>query len=676
MTGAWRILRREFHSYAATPWLYGVAVAFLLLTGLTFFIVVDGTREATMRFWFPNLSYVLLVTVPVVTSRTLAEERRTRHVDVLLAHPVDPLGMVVGKWLAVCGLFAAFLAVSLVYVVFLAAWGSPDWPPLVASYGGALLSIALFGAVGTLTSAVTTTSVAAGLASFAILIGLQLADAVPGLGKLSFVDPLDSFSRGAPRLSDVVYFVSGTLLCLVLAGFSELARRTARWARAALVPGALVAGSLAANWAVLPVDTILDVTATGRYTLSAASRDVLRNLDGPARITLFEAANSPQARDYRVLLKEYARTSSKVSYRLRDFERYRGEAYSLGISDNGQAVVEVGERREVVDPIMELPVTSAIQRLGRARPQTLCALQGHGERFLDDAGPYGFDAARLAMESNGVETMTIDLTASQLIPPECTMIGLFGPTIPLRDPEVAALHAFLKADGKMIVLREPDGPDLDPLTQPFGLRFLPGVVVDPDRSVAGDPRALLINRFPTEAPIVSNVPGAALVTAGGVTTAASEEQGLSVARVLESTDASWLELSATEGRYEPEKGDRPGPVVIGGAADLSRLSATGESRVKAGGPAINRTRLIVIADVDWATATFLDELGNRRLLGNAVNWLAGEEDLLAVGGVNNDLRRLTLTSGRRQIMGWVSLGGLPGGAFLAGAALWIVRRRR
>jgi hypothetical protein len=518
--------------------------------------------------------------------------------------------------------------------------------------------------------------VAAGLASFAILIGLQLADAVPGVGAVSFVDPLDAFSRGAPRLSDFAYFLSGTVLCLVLAGFWQVTRRTARRARAALVPGVLAVGSVAANWAVLPVDTIFDVTATGRYTLSNASRDVLRNLPGPARITVFEHANSAQARDYRVLMNEYARTSSKVTYRLRDFERYRGEAYSLGVSDNGQAAVEVGSRREVVDPVMELRITSAIQRLARARPQTLCALQGHGERFLEDAGPYGFDAARLAMEANGIGTMTIDLTASQRIPADCTMLGLFGPQIPLRDAEVAVLHAYLQANGKMIVLREPDGPDLDPLTRPFGLKFLPGVVVDPERSVAGDPRALLINRFPTEAPIVDHVPGAALVTAGGVTTAASAQEGLSVARVLESTEGSWLELSTTEGRYEPEKGDRAGPVVIAGAADLSHVSATGEQRVAAGGPAINRSRLLAIADVDWATATFLDELGNRRLLGNAVNWLAGEEDLLAVGGVNNDLRRLALTAPRRQLMGWVSLGGLPGAAFAVGAVLWVFRQRR
>ena len=36
MTGAWRIARREYRAYLTTPWCYGLAVAFLFLTGLIF----------------------------------------------------------------------------------------------------------------------------------------------------------------------------------------------------------------------------------------------------------------------------------------------------------------------------------------------------------------------------------------------------------------------------------------------------------------------------------------------------------------------------------------------------------------------------------------------------------------------------------------------------------------
>jgi len=91
---------------------------------------------------------------------------------------------------------------------------------------------------------------------------------------------------------------------------------------------------------------------------------------------------------------------------------------------------------------------------------------------------------------------------------------------------------------------------------------------------------------------------------------------------------------------------------------------------------IDRTRLVLFADVDWASTAFVDELGNRRLLGNAINWLAGEEDLIAVRGDNPDLRRLQLTAHNRQTMAWIAIGGLPGVAVALGIGAWALRRRR
>ena len=66
--------------------------------------MADGSREASLRFWFPNLAFVLIVTAPIVTSRLVAEEWRSRHLDILLARPIGPTGLVVGKWLAAVGL--------------------------------------------------------------------------------------------------------------------------------------------------------------------------------------------------------------------------------------------------------------------------------------------------------------------------------------------------------------------------------------------------------------------------------------------------------------------------------------------------------------------------------------------------------------------------------------------
>ncbi len=289
--------------------------------------------------------------------------------------------------------------------------------------------------------------------------------------------------------------------------------------------------------------------------------------------------------------------------------------------------------------------------------------------------------ARFLIERNGIATRGLDLTVAGAIPEDCTILAMVAPTTTLLPVTVEQINDFMVKNGNMIVLGEPGGADLDAITSRWGLRLLPGVVFDPDRGEAGDPTSLLVNEFPSESPVVKQVDGAGLVTAGGITTAASEVSGLSVAKVMQSSERSWLESnpSVTPAIYEPHTeggGDRGGPVVLAGAADRSEQRPDCETRIPSGGECIARTRLLAFADADWASNAFLDRLANSRLLVNGVNWLAGAEDLVTIEGVDPDLRRLPLTSSQRRLMGTGSIGVLPAAVLLVGAGVWLRRRRR
>jgi ABC-type uncharacterized transport system involved in gliding motility auxiliary subunit len=679
-----RIARRELRAYLVAPWAYGVAAAFLVLTGTIFFVVADGSREASLRFWFPNLAFVLIVTAPIVTSRLVAEEWRSRHLDILLARPIGPAGLVVGKWLAAVGFFVLLLTPTLVYCVFLAVWGAPDWPPIIASYLGALLLVGLFAAVGIMASALTPTAVAAGLGGFAVLVVAQLANNVPAFHGFSFQPHLESFARGAPGLEDAVYFVTATVAPLIVAAAWQTIRRRGAGPRrggrlrAAALPAAVLVATLALNLVPVPAGARVDLTANRRFTLSKQSKEVLHNVKQPAVVTAFAPQGTAQARDAEVLLAQFRRTNPNIHTRVLDFAKAQGEALRLDAQDDGEVVVEIGERKEVVAPLLEQTITSALQRLARPKPQTLCGLAGDGERELDNEQPQGLQLARITAERNGIATRRLDLTVATAIPADCTILALVAPTSALLPNEIQLINNYMTDNGKLLILTEPGGPNLDAIITRWGLRFLPGVVFDPERAAAGDPTSLLVNDFPTESPVSKGVDGAALVTAGGITTAASEDTGLSVARVMQSRPRSWLELNpaATPATYEPDKGDRGGPVVLAGAADRSEVKAGGETRLSTGGATIARTRLLAFTDADWASNAFLDRRSNARLLANGLNWLAGEEDLVAIGGVDPDLRRLELTSSQRRLMGIGSIGATPAVVLLVGAGVWLRRRRR
>ncbi|HEV7687282.1 MAG TPA: DUF4350 domain-containing protein, partial [Acidimicrobiia bacterium] len=507
---------------------------------------------------------------------------------------------------------------------------------------------------------------------------------VPAVHGMSFQPHLESFARGAPGLEDAVYFVTATLAPLIVAAAWQTVRRRGASPlrggrlRAAVVPATVLAATLALNLVPVPASARVDFTASGRFTLSKASKEVLRNVKQRATITAFAPEGTAQARDAEVLLAQFRRANSNIHTRVLDFAKAQGEALRLDAQDDGEVAVEIGDRKEVVAPLLEQTVTSALQRLVRPKPQTLCGLAGDGERELDSELPQGLQLARLAAERNGVATRRLDLTVATQVPADCTILALVAPTAALLPNEVQLLNDYMAADGKMLILSEPGGPNLDAITTRWGLRFLPGVVFDPERAAAGDPTSLLVNDFPTESPVSKGVDGAALVTAGGVTTSASADSGLTVSRVMQSSAHSWLELNpaASPPTYEADKGDRAGPVVLAGAADRSEVKAGGETRLSGGGASIARTRLLAFTDADWASNAFLDRRSNARLFANGLNWLAGEEDLVAVGGVDPDLRRLELTPAQRRLMGIGAIGAVPAAVVLVGAGVWLRRRRR
>ena len=440
----------------------------------------------------------------------------------------------------------------------------------------------------------------------------------------------------------------------------------------------MLAATLAVNLIPVPTTARVDLTATDRFTLSGKTKEALQNVKQRATITAFAPENTPEARDAEVLLAQFRRENRNLRTRVLDFAKAQGEALRLDVRDDGEAVVEIGQRREVIAPLLEQTVASALLRLARPQAQTLCALAGNGERELDSQLPIGLQLARLVVERNGIETRRLDLTVADAIPAECTILAMVAPTSALLADEVRLINEFMADNGKMLLMAEPGGPNLDEITGRWGLRLLPGVVFDPERGLANDRSSLLVNEFPTESPVAKRVAGAQLVTAGGITTRASDDTGLSVAKVMQTGEVAWLDVdpAATPPRFEEERGDRGGPVVLAGAADRSEVRATGETRIPSGGETVARTRLLAFADADWASNAFLDRQSNALLLANSVNWLAGSEDLVAIGGIDPDLRRLELTSSQRRTMGIGSIGAIPAVVLLVGAGVWFRRRRR
>jgi ABC-type uncharacterized transport system involved in gliding motility auxiliary subunit len=84
--------------------------------------------------------------------------------------------------------------------------------------------------------------------------------------------------------------------------------------------------------------------------------------------------------------------------------------------------------------------------------------------------------------------------------------------------------------------------------------------------------------------------------------------------------------------------------------------------------------LVVVGDSDFAANSVAGLGGNRDMFLNMVNWLAQQENLIAVRPRDPEDRRISLTSGQDKMITWFTMVILPGLIFLAGVQAWWRRR--
>jgi ABC-2 type transport system permease protein len=226
------VLRKELAALWSTPVPYVVAAAFHVVLGILVANQLEVRQQAVLQPVFPLAGFLLLLAVPVLAMRTFAEELRTGTLDLLLAVPVAPRPLVVGKWLATWITTLAIVAPAGLVVVLVNLWGTPDRGPAITGFVGLALMAATLAAIGVLASALTVSQPVAAMIAMSTVLILWFAhvrsDAVSTgslLAAVSLSERLRTFAGGAIDSADVAYFACAAIGALALASLAVDLRR-------------------------------------------------------------------------------------------------------------------------------------------------------------------------------------------------------------------------------------------------------------------------------------------------------------------------------------------------------------------------------------------------------------------------------------------------------------------
>ncbi len=235
------LLAHEIRMLLVTPATYIAATLFLFVMGFIFAGILETFTAAAQEgspvavffqlFWLP-----VLFMVPLLTMKCLAEERRLGTLETLLTAPVTTVQVVLAKFFAAYALYLALWGSTGGFFYILQKFAGPaqsiDFGPLVGGYLFIALSGALFVAIGILASALTRNQAVAGIFAFVILliliIGTRFAgtlellklDSMTGLRSvveyLQIFTHLEDFTRGVIDTRQIIYYLSGSVLALIL----------------------------------------------------------------------------------------------------------------------------------------------------------------------------------------------------------------------------------------------------------------------------------------------------------------------------------------------------------------------------------------------------------------------------------------------------------------------------
>ncbi len=240
------ILSHEIRMLLVSPSTYIAGVLFLIVMGLMFTSMLEEYSRGPVEIspaaaFFAIFPVPVLFMVPLLTMKSISEERRNGTMETLLTTPVTTFEVVIGKFGAAYFLYSLLWASTGGFFYLLRRFaGDFDTGPLIGGYLFIAVSGLFFIAIGIFASSLSRNQAVAGILCFTMLFALllgthfvrdlnflnepSLAPLKLGIENAQVLQHVSDFSRGIVDARQLLFYLSGSVLCLIFSIFGVEAK--------------------------------------------------------------------------------------------------------------------------------------------------------------------------------------------------------------------------------------------------------------------------------------------------------------------------------------------------------------------------------------------------------------------------------------------------------------------
>ena len=272
------------------------------------------------------------------------------------------------------------------------------------------------------------------------------------------------------------------------------------------------------------------VNTRTRLELAPGTVSLLKSITNQVTVTLYYDKSDPLYGTVKDLLSEFSLVNPRIQTQTIDYTRDAGAAqklkaqYKLASAADKNLVIfdcegkprivpgdmlakyvmeelrnEKQERvlqRKITGFLGETAFNQALLDVTSPKPFSACYLFGHGEHSLESGDQrLGYLKFASLLAQNNIRLAPLSLLGTNIVPAECNLLVIAGPTTSIPDTELQKIETYLNEGGRLLALFNANSLDertgldraigLQKILAKWGVRVGDVIISDPDRSDQG-----------------------------------------------------------------------------------------------------------------------------------------------------------------------------------------------